>query len=317
MRGLSLKFITDLKKGGILNPILKAVQENKDFILCIREEKIDIYYRGGCIFSLELKNKKYEVGAFDTAYALENKARLSKIKKCFMNNIITAKNDAKKWVKNIYILKNIMDLHFSDPKNENLEKYVRQLIVQENNLFKSSNDTDYFLLDFEYQTESKSSASFDLVGLFWDRKTRNKPKNCKLAVIEVKYGADQTEENGLLENLKKADLFLSDKKQADAFKKELLNLFNQEKDLKLLNIKSKQEVKIENIDPEIDIIFILAGFNPGNSALTEELQKMDAEIGKLKVLKKTNIKFAVSSFAGYSIFKENIKSFAEFQALLK
>jgi len=316
MRDLSQKFLTDLKKGGMLYPILKAVQENKDFILCFRNEKIDIYYKGGRIFSLELKNKKYEVCKFDINYAMENKAKISKINKFFEENIIAVKNDAKKWVKKIYYFKDLMDFYFCNSKKENMEKYIQQLIVQENNLFKASNDTDFFIIDFEYQTEGNDSSRFDLIGLFWDRNTRKKPKNCKLVIIEVKHGYENlTGNSGLLEHLKKADAFLSGKGQKESLKKEMLNLFKQERELKLLNINAKQEVT--EIDPEIDFIFILAGYNPGNETLSQELEKMDKEIGNFKTLKKTNIKFAIPSFAGYSIFKENIKSFQEFQDILK
>jgi hypothetical protein len=44
MRGLSKEFMTDLKKGGILFPILETVRKDKDLIMEIRDMYITIYY---------------------------------------------------------------------------------------------------------------------------------------------------------------------------------------------------------------------------------------------------------------------------------
>ena len=311
MRGLSTEFMTALKEGGILFPILKAVQTDKDFIMEIREDCIHIYYKGGRILELEHQGNEY-MASFDIEYAKNNPKRME-VEECLKANKITALDEAEKWADNIRFFKGIMDYHSGTSVKETLEKNVQQLIVQENNLSRISNDSDYFIIDFEYQcADMDDSPRFDLVGLFWDRKKRNKPRDCRIALIEVKYGDDSLQgEHGLTGHLIKAEKFLNDKKRVKDFKEEMVTIFSQKRKLGILNIENPHEVPIEAIDDTIEFLCITAGHNPGSSKLKDELDRMKPEI------KKTDVKFATSSFAGYALFKENIKSFEEFMELLQ
>ena len=326
-RGLSPEFMTALKSG-ILSPILKAVQTDKDFILEIREDYINIYYKGGSILKLKHKKNKNEYSpTFDENYAKNNPKHTKEVRKRLAINKITTRDEAEEWANNIRFFKGIMDYDSSTSEKKKLEKSSQQMIVQENNFTKKSSttkkweSTDYFIIDFEYQCRAfqyqgkgKSVRSrFDLVGLIWDIKDRNKPKDCRLAIIEVKYGDESLQgKSGLIDHLIKAEKFLDDKKREENFKKEMVTIFKQKRELGILNVDNPHEVTIDTIANKIDFLIIIAGHDPGeNSVLMNELTKMKPEI------KKANVQFATSSFAGYALFKENIKDFQEFMKLLK
>ena len=324
MRKLSTEFMADLKAGGILSPLREAVKKDKDIILEIRNDSIDIYYRGGRILDLKRQENEY-TAEFDIAYA-KNHPKQIEVEKILKKNKITTQNDASKWVDNIRYFKEIMDFHFNNSKNETLEKNIQQLIVQENNLLERiSNATDYFIVDFEYQVnfkyqlKEKVETRFDLVGLFWDRKDRKNPKGCKLAIIEVKYGDDSLtkEDSGLTAHIIKTEKFLDDKERVKKFKEEMITVFKQKRELDLLEIKSPHEVPI-NEEISIEYMVIIAGHSPGSGRLGEGLDKMEKELDKPgSKLNQNNVRFAVSSFFGYTLFKENMKSFSEFRELLK
>jgi hypothetical protein len=59
MRGLSNKFINDLKIG-ILNPFLIAVMDDDKLNLEIRNNYINIYYRGGNLLRIASAGKAKE-----------------------------------------------------------------------------------------------------------------------------------------------------------------------------------------------------------------------------------------------------------------
>ena len=325
MRKLSPDFMTDLKEGGLLSPILKAVQTDKDLIMEIRKNYINIYYKGGSILKLGcMRNKNEYRPTFDEKYAKSNPKHTKEVKKRLKVNKITTMKEAEKWADNIRFFKSIMDYNSSTSEKTKLEKSSQQMIVQENNLTKKNNrskelgSSDYFIIDFEYQCRAfqyqgkRVIPRFDLVGLFWDIKNHNKPEGCRLAMIEVKYGDESLQgEHGLTDHLIKAEKFLDNKKREEDFKKEMVTIFQQKCELGILNIENPHEVTIDAICEKIDFLFIIAGHDPGeNSVLGNELNNMKPKI------KKTNVLFATSSFAGYALFKENIKSFTEFMDLL-
>jgi len=323
MRKLSQEFMADLKTGGILSPICETVKSDKDLIMEIRDDYVDVYYRGGRIFELKRQENEYTAG-FDIDYA-KNHPKQKEVEKKLEDNKITTLDDANKWVGNIRSFKEIMDHHFNTSTKEDFEKHVQQLIVQENNLIRISESTDYFIIDFEYQAnfeyqgEEKIETRFDLVGLFWDRKDRKNPKGCKLAIIEVKYGDKELDDdkNGLTAHIIKTEKFMDDKEREKSFREEMIGIFKQKRELGLLNIKNLHEVPIEALDEQIEFLFIIAGHNTRSSVLGKELSKLEDELGKKNFnLKKENIRFATSSFTGYALFKENMKSLSYTQILL-
>jgi hypothetical protein len=335
MRKLSQEFMTDLKEGGILSPIREAVIKDKDLILEIRDDIINIYYRGGRNFELKhLENSKYAVSEFDRGYTEDHprEKEIEKELKELENKEITTQDDIQRCVDNIRSFKEIMDYHYYNSKRFAFEKNIQQLIVQENNRLPFSGPTDYFIIDWEYNAKTQ----FDLVGLFWDRRKRNNPKSCKLVIIEVKYGDKSLDdvENGLNAHITKTKECLDDEKWVKSFKEEMIGIITQKLELGLLNfngeplnskVKKETEEEKERVDnfsqklelQGIEFMFIIAGHNPGSIVLKNELDKVEKELDKPgSKLNQDNVRFAVSSFFGYALFKENMKSLSEFKALL-
>ncbi len=69
MRKLSAKFMGDLvDSNGVLHPILPRVKKDHTLMLAIRENYINIYYRGGNILNLKEHHKGYYQASFDDQY---------------------------------------------------------------------------------------------------------------------------------------------------------------------------------------------------------------------------------------------------------
>jgi len=335
-RGLSDKFIEDLKKG-CLHPILKAVQTDEDLILEIRKHYINIYYRGGNILKLSrlmnesgyntyykayihpkyIKKVKqyYNTDTKNPDYTEKLAEYIDKVEKYFDTDTEKTPDYAEKWVENIHFFKDIMDAFLKLSKKRKKEKNAQQLIVKENNFMQTSNGTDYFIIDFEYQYSNKTR--FDLVGLFCDAKDK-KTKTFRLVIIEVKYGKTSLagKKSGLSAHIINAKEFLADKRSS--FKKEMVKIIKQKHELGILNIKDLHEATIEAIDAviedTIDFLFFIAGYDSGDSELKSKLK---SELKKMKPeIKKDNVLFATSSSSDYTLLRKNMKSFDEFKKFL-
>lgn len=61
MRALSEQFMYDLKNpDGMLHPILERVKNDQTLMLAIRQDKINIYYRGGSLLRIEQLKYSYK-----------------------------------------------------------------------------------------------------------------------------------------------------------------------------------------------------------------------------------------------------------------
>ncbi|MBI4712344.1 MAG: hypothetical protein HY762_03440 [Planctomycetes bacterium] len=138
MRQLDEKFM-DTLTNGFLKDILKYVQSDNTLDLEIRENYLNIYYRGGNILDVRKNQKDEYEFSFNFKY-LKSSSSLSSDK-------IEKSKKAMDW--NIYfpIAKQAMDFSFSGKANE--EREFQQLVVRENNYSTVANGTDYFIVDIE------------------------------------------------------------------------------------------------------------------------------------------------------------------------
>ena len=228
MRELSAAFFNNLlQPEGILHPILTRVKKDHTLMLAIRDCFINIYYRGGSILRVtELHQGNYQT-FFDKRY--------NKFDQLIPNApaIINSQADSWEWVEAFPILKNIMDEFLSATWKP--EREFQQLIARENNLSSISNESEYFISDIEVN-EPTSGARFDLVAIRWDAKKRRNSNNCRIALMELKYGdAALTGTAGLLKHLKDIDALISNKERYAALVQVIENQFNQLDQLGLLN----------------------------------------------------------------------------------
>ncbi len=309
MRQLSEEFIDDLKSHtGILKPLMQFILNDDSLEFMIRDNYVNIYYRGGNLLKIEPSNDTYKF-TFDTNYLIY------KIKE--LPNPIIDSDVLKQWIEVLPYLKQNIDI-YRTTKKSNLEREYQQLVVKEcNELNKSiSNGSEIFIVDIEYANDN---GRFDLIGIEWDRNQASlqgkyKPK---LLLIEMKFGDDAIECKDT--NKKSADIkqhimdvekFTNpENNNLEILKKETLFILKQKRDLGLF--RGIQHNKNEVIDLDInkpDFVLLLAAHNPRSIILSNVLKN-------LPDMKHTNLKFSVANFMGYGLYTDCIYSLDEFQEI--
>jgi len=296
--------MTDLKEGGLLNPLLERVKKDHTVCLEIREDYINIYYRGGNLIKIERKDNY--VPWFDKHYCINKNVRvINKLPKK-----LCAKTDVNAWVSAIPNLKEVMDFWFGiNPKEE---REFQQLFLRENNGFTIGNSTDYFIIDIEY--DNHCGARFDLVAIEWESegsvRKLQKQYSPKLTFIEMKYGDNAlTGKSGILNHIEDFKEYLN-KHGLDPIRDEMVLLFKQKRALGLIPALADNKNNIKKFSDKTDFVFLLANHDPASSKLKsvfDELSKSDL-VNDLGI----NLKFCTSNFMGYGLYKQNIYPFAEF-----
>ena len=133
MRCLAKSFIKNLKFG-LLAPILSLTK--LDFTLCleIRDNYVNIYYRGGNIIKIK-ENRGLFKASFDKKYLDKDLTKVPNLPV-----VLNSPEDIEAWIDAIPFLKHEMDLWFGNhPKNE---REFQQLMLRENNFGNSAKGTD-------------------------------------------------------------------------------------------------------------------------------------------------------------------------------
>ena len=312
MRGLSDDFMKDLlETDGKLHPILERVQKDHNLMLAIRDGYINIYYLGGNILRVTKRGGFYRT-FFDVKYAKPGQYVANP------EEDIRNPADAQRLVACLPERKIIMNEYFAGG-SKTTEQEFQQLVARENNNSSISNETEYFVSDIEVTVPRLTR--FDIVAIRWLAKDRKTGRRCTAALIEMKYGDDALEgKAGLLEHLKDMTEFISDTKQYIDLLQTMQIQFNQLDKLKLLNFKRAKNLEIVLYDEEKpeeikrpEVIFILANHNPRSPKLSKILS--NPEFDKYEQSKLFDLRFYVSSFAGYGLHADNMRTLAEFRKL--
>lgn len=307
MRKLSAKFIGDLiNSDGVLHPLLTRVKKDHTLMLAIRKNFINIYYRGGNILNLKEHNKGYYQASFDDQY---NKSGLLIP---YSPTKINNQNDSKSWIDSFPNRKNIMDEYFSIYGKA--EREFQQLIARENNNSTISNESEYFVSDIEV---TEPYARFDIMAIRWLAVHRKSGSNCKIALIEMKYGDSALGgKAGMLKHLKDMEKLISNKDSYTKLLETMESQFNQLDKLGLLNFNngaSNAKVKL-NSDEKPEVIFILANHNPRSTKLKTILSAPEIENYAQSQL--FDLKFYVARFAGYGLHAKCMFPLCEFRKFL-
>lgn len=307
MRKLSEKFMGDLvDSDGVLYPILARVKKDHTLMLAIRENFINIYYRGGNILNLKEHNKGFYQASFDDQY--NKSGLLIPDSPTEINN----QNDSRSWIDSFPSRKNIMDEYFSTYGKA--EREFQQLIARENNNSTISNESEYFVSDIEV---TEPYARFDIMAIRWLAAQRKNGSNCKAALIEMKYGDSAlTGSAGLLKHLKDMEKLITNKDGYSKLLETMESQFTQLDELGLLKFNkgtSNAKVKL-NPDEIPEVIFVIANHNPRSPKLKTILR--DPEIDKYAQSQLFDLKFYVASFAGYGLHAKCMFPLVEFLKLL-
>jgi hypothetical protein len=287
MRILSKTFISTLKSG-FLQPVWNLVKLDSTICLEIRENYVNIYYRGGNILKIEERGDSFNA-SFDRKYLVEDSTRVPKIP-----DLLASSDDIKRWIDAVPFLKHEMDLWFG--KHPKDEREFQQIMLRENNFGKSAKNTDYFICDIEY---ANPNGRFDLIAVHWPSSAakRKNNKSLGLAFIEMKYLDNSLAgKAGLKEHIENICKFLGKRNKLAEIKDEMKKVFNQKWVLKLIN----NENPIESFsDNKPEYILALVNHDPESTILKRELKM-------LPPCPHMNLKVAVSSFMGYGLYDQNI-----------
>ena len=292
-RQLSPNFLTMLLKGAYYN-VLKMVQEDDTVDMEMRGESVIIYYRGGKLFEL------YENG---TLVTLDDQYGTTQTV-LSIDNIIQYSQEAK----------HLIDRYQTTVKRNLGEKEISQRIVQENNYSPYSIDTDYFIVDMEFN----DGKQFDLVALKWEAtKTAHQTKKCTLALVETKQGYKTLRSSKVNPGLNRHYSDYMEFVQSDDikdFKNDMLEIFKQKCILGLINGINGENDNL-NVDTntkfqlseDIEFVVILANYKQASRNLANELKEIP---------KDNCCKFSQSSFMGYGLYSGYMLNFEQFSFIL-
>jgi hypothetical protein len=306
MRKLSDKFMNDLQNG-VLNGFLKAVQDDDTLCLEIRNNYINIYYRGGNLCRVKTSRNNVGYGmTFDEKYA--KTAATKKI----IENISNWSID--EWVVNIPLLKAIIDKN--NPPS--VEKEFQQLISWENNRSRICNDTDYYIADIEYQialNDGKKPVSprIDMLGVKWlsTKSGRKNNKSLGLAFIEVKYGDSALKDvAGVVSHIKDWNRIINNEEKWSELRNDTLAVFNQKVRLGLVRDVSREIESVSDTSPEL--ILLIANHKPMKSTFEAELRKA-CNSDEYRALCEYGcyLMIATASFMGYGLYVDCLKPISE------
>lgn len=287
MRSLTKNLFNELKNGK-LHTLLEYVQNDDTLDMEFRNNYITIYYRGGNIISVtESKNN-------DDSYTYTWEG----INKDYLKGYKQKHEDAEQFEEYIPEAKHIIDRYICKIKNHLGEKEIQQLIVRENNYSPNSQDTDYFIVDMEYE---QNNSRFDLIALRWDsnRSARNKNK-VSLAVIEIKQGYKSVRTTEKKPGLKSHQDDFNKFEWTGEIKNDFLQIFKQKCELGLILANEKidainQDFELK-LNDHIDFICLLANYKKASKNLHNELEEME----------KKSCKFIRSHYMGYGLYADEI-----------
>jgi len=297
-RGLSHAFLADLREeDGKLFGLLQAVQCDDALCLEIREEYINVYYRGGCLFKV---NPGYAF-AFDENYFCDGIWPFDKPK------------TTEEWLRVIPKLKAAMDYFLY--RNPKTEREVQQMILRDNTNSRVANETDYFITDIEYQGQG---FRFDMVAAKWlAAGHRSKGNKASLAIIEVKYAdGSLAGDAGLKKHMQDVIRLLKnengelskliDETNTLANQKRMLGLFPQ------LDARNPHKIAIpQNCKKEL--IFVLVNTNPRAGKMRGgQWEEVLADIQNDKLIHRLNelnckLLLARASYMGYGLYAKCMK----------
>jgi hypothetical protein len=262
---------------------------NADRTLCleIREEYINIYYRGGSLLKISSMSDDY-AALIDKNYANSyTDAQPAADSVC-------SSRDVAEWLRVLPILKQAMDLHIGKHPQE--EREAQQNILRDNNFGRVSRATDYFICDIEYASRH---GEFDMVAVRWPSNSveRKAATDCRLVLVEAKFGEGALDgSSGIRSHVEDINHFLSNPANVSALKNEMVNVFNQKRELGLIDCGKD----LESFSDERPMLLLaLLNHDPDST-------KLRASLDNLPPSPHAEICLATSGLMGYGLFDQAV-----------
>jgi len=305
-RGLSTEFL-DALENGILSKLRERIINDHTLDLQIRANQVHVYYRGGKIIGITMLPKipiEFEF-KFDSNYT---KSEEIKGIITVLPPKVTSTEQTDCWIQMLPFLKNTMDLYFATLKETN-EREFQQLFVRENNYSKIANGTDYFFVDMEYvHPTMPDTGRADLIAFKWRSNHERKKGQVSLAFLEVKYSYGAFDgKSGIAEHVHNMYELANNEKALDTTRKEMLNIFEQKRKLKLVRFgdggNGNMVTDITHEKPEI--ILLLINHDPESSKLISALKTLQGD-------ERECVKIATANFFGYGLYENCVISLDKF-----
>jgi hypothetical protein len=257
MRHLSETFMHALQKG-FLSPLMQAVNADRDLDLYIRENYINIYFKGSALLKLSERNPQQYKVEIHPKY-------LEGLQVADLNDAAAVAD----FVSNIPALK----ANIIAAGRTALEIEYEQLIVRANNN-EPRNNSELFIVDRQY---AMGRERIDLMGFQWIAKGRRKGQAVEPCIIEVKFGLNP-DIRGIAGQLRR--YYEGVKKNPAGIAAELETVFRQRLDLGLYDqsaprVKAMRTLHFAREMDQFLFILILVDYNPHSSlfepAALEEL----------------------------------------------
>ena len=309
MRTISENFLQNLhEKDGTLYPILEKLHRDHTLQLAIRENYVNIYYRGGNILRITEMRKGMYQAKFNQEYDKNGRGLPN------APAVIQNAWDSEVWVATFPQRKDLMDEYFSAKSKS--EREFQQLVVRENNNSPVANSSEYFITDIE-AANNCLGCRLDMLAVCWPASQRRRENHCCPAFIEMKYG-DQALSNkaGLLKHLQDYRTFFADHSVYQNVIAAMQSQFEQLYMLDLLHVNRIEGHTVIQFDPECkpEVIFILAAHNPRSSKLRNIL--FSPELDDYAASPLFDLRFFDASFAGYALHTDCMDDLETFRAKL-
>ncbi len=249
LRRLEQGFLNCLQEGH-LSPLIDRVTEDKDLDLQIRDNYINIYYKGNSLLKLGptkgLKYKPIINSKFTFGLSLPEELHDTVSTQQFIDLIPWLKENIQKYGKS------------------SLEIEYEQLLIRANNL-ELKNNSEYFIIDRQYTTEARDR--FDLTGFFWDRDGRKRGQTVPLCFFELKFAlnSDLKEVHDQIQRY-----YNHIANNSKNFAQECHQVFNQKVSLGLLNqprdrMDALQTLNFSENVEDYKFILVLIDYNPNST----------------------------------------------------
>jgi hypothetical protein len=277
-RGLSPEFIEDLQHG-LLAPIRERVRNDRTLCLELRENYINVYYRGGNLLRVSVADDGYLV-FFDTKYFSASPPALPAQR-------VRDAVDVAAWIAALPLLKDTID--FAQPGEE---REVQQLLVRENNFSGVARSTDYYVCDIEY---ANPHGRFDIVAVRWPSAptARKKQHGHRLILGEVKFGDGALDGSaGLVAHVNDVNSFIAAPGNRASIEEEMVRVFNQKRALGLIDC-DKDLTGFSEERPML--LLLLANHDPDSGKLRRAL-------GDLPRSESVDVYVAAGNLMGYGLY---------------
>lgn len=286
-RKLSETFMSALQNG-FLAELRKKVIADKDLDLQIRDNYLNIYYKGNSLLKLaERTPKKYKV---DINAKFEVKPEIQELRD---------EASVERFIQNIPFLKENIIRHGGN----SLEAEYEQLIIRANK-FEAKNNSEYFIVDRQYAANDEDRHRFDLTGFHWPRAGGGKIDQAPLCLLEVKFSLNQDIKN-LHEQILRYYEFL--RKYIAEFADEAQNMFRQKLGLGLINqndnrLKALEALQFSPCIDEAQFVLILVDYNPHSKLLEFEKIKQLAFARQIKIF-----------YTGFAMWERRLQHYPELE----